>query len=158
MDQKKIGSFLRELRKEKEITQEGLAEILFVSSRTISRWENGNNMPDLDILIEISDFYQIDIRELLDGERKSEKMEKELKDTVLKVADYSNEEKIRITKRMNIMFILGFISSILYFILLFTDRADNFIGGVCLGITLGMMIVGIIITSKYYSKIRSTKK
>lgn len=114
-------------------------------------------MPDLDILIEISDFYQIDIRELLDGERKSEKMEKELKDTVLKVADYSNEEKIRITKRMNIMFILGFISSILYFILLFTDRADNFIGGVCLGITLGMMIVGIIITSKYYSKIRSTK-
>lgn len=39
MDQKKIGSFLRELRKEKEITQEGLAEILFVSSRTISRWK-----------------------------------------------------------------------------------------------------------------------
>ena len=50
MDQKKIGGFLKELRKEKEMTQEQLAEKFNVSSRTVSRWENGNNMPDLDIL------------------------------------------------------------------------------------------------------------
>lgn len=41
MDQKKIGSFLKELRKEKNVTQEQLAEILGVSSRTVSRWETG---------------------------------------------------------------------------------------------------------------------
>ena len=52
MDQQKIGRFLKELRKEKGITQEQLAEQFSVSNRTISRWENGNNMPDLDILRE----------------------------------------------------------------------------------------------------------
>lgn len=62
MDQKKIGVFLKELRKEKELTQEQLAEIVQVSNRTVSRWENGNNMPDLDILIELSDFYEVELR------------------------------------------------------------------------------------------------
>jgi len=41
MDQVKIGSFLKELRKEKNLTQENLAELLNVSNRTISRWETG---------------------------------------------------------------------------------------------------------------------
>jgi transcriptional regulator with XRE-family HTH domain len=50
VDQKKIGWFLKELRKEKEMTQEQIAEQFNVSSRTVSRWENGYNMPDLDIL------------------------------------------------------------------------------------------------------------
>ena len=71
MDQKRIGSFLRELRTEKGLTQEQLAEKLNVSCRTVSRWENGNNMPDLSIIVELADFYDIDIRELLNGERKS---------------------------------------------------------------------------------------
>ena len=48
MDQKKIGGFLKELRNQKGLTQEQLAEQFCVSSRTVSRWENGNNMPDLD--------------------------------------------------------------------------------------------------------------
>ena len=62
MDQVKIGSFLRELRKEKALTQEQLAEKFGVSNRTVSRWENGNNMPDISILIELADFYDIDIK------------------------------------------------------------------------------------------------
>ena len=54
MDQKKIGNFLKELRKEKNITQEDLAEELNVSNRTVSRWENGNNMPDISLLTQIA--------------------------------------------------------------------------------------------------------
>ena len=53
MDQQKIGEFLKELRKEKGITQEQLADKLFVSRRTVSRWETGSNMPDLDVLVEL---------------------------------------------------------------------------------------------------------
>lgn len=87
-----IGEFLKELRKEKELTQQQFAEILNVSNRTVSRWENGNNMPDLDVLIYISDHYEIDLRELLDGERKSEKMNKEFEETILKAVDYTNTE------------------------------------------------------------------
>ena len=67
MDQKKIGQFLKTLRKEKNITQEVLAETLNVSSRTISRWETGNNMPDISLLIELSQFYHVSISEIIDG-------------------------------------------------------------------------------------------
>ena len=100
MDLVKIGKFLQELRKEKGMTQEQLAEQLGVSQRTVSRWETGSNMPDLDILIELSDFYEADLREILRGERKKERMDQELKETVLQVADYSKEEKTRIRRRM----------------------------------------------------------
>ena len=74
MDQKKIGSFLKELRKEKGLTQEQLAELVYVSDRTVSRWETGSNLPSLDILIRISDYYNVELSEILDGERKSGKM------------------------------------------------------------------------------------
>lgn len=92
MDQKKIGSFLRELRNEKNLSQEKLAEEFGVTSRSISRWENGNTMPDISIIIELADFYDVDIREIIHGERKSENMDKELKDTLVTVADYTNNE------------------------------------------------------------------
>ena len=158
MDQQKIGQFLRECRKEKGITQEQLAEMLGVTNRSVSRWENGSNLPDLDILIEMADYYDVELRELLDGERKSAKMDKELEETVLKVAEYSNEDKIKLTKRMHLLFIGGFVAAVTYMILLFTDRSDNFLGGLCLGITFGMMIVGVLMTSKYAAKIRTYKR
>ena len=157
MNQKKTGEFLKQLRKEKNLTQEQLAEKFLVSGRTVSRWETGSNMPDLSVLVELADFYDVDIREIIDGERKSENMDKELKDTVLKIAEYSNEDKLKVTKRMHLLFIGGFIAAVIYMALLFTERADNFLGGMCLGITFGMMIVGMIITSKYAAKIREAK-
>lgn len=157
MDQKKTGEFLKQLRKEKGLTQEQLAEKFFVSGRTVSRWETGSNMPDLSILVELADYYDVDIREIIDGERKSEKMDKELKDTVLKIAEYSNEDKLKVTKRMHLLFIGGLIAAVTYMVLVFTDRADNFLGGMCLGITFGMMIVGVIMTSKYAARIREVK-
>ena len=92
MDQKKIGLFLKTLRKEKNITQEVLAETLNVSSRTVSRWETGSNMPDISLLVELSEFYQVSIPEIINGERKSEKMNQETKDTAMKMAEYSKNE------------------------------------------------------------------
>ena len=123
MDQQKIGQFLRECRKEKGITQEQLAEMLGVTNRSVSRWENGSNLPDLDILIEMADYYDVEL-----------------------------------TKRMHLLFIGGFVAAVTYMILLFTDRSDNFLGGMCLGITFGMMIVRVLMTSKYAAKIRTYKR
>ena len=80
MNQKNIGSFLKILRKEKNLTQEQLAEQFNVSSRTVSRWETGSNMPDLSLLVELADFYNVDIREIIDGERKSEIMNRRKRD------------------------------------------------------------------------------
>ena len=100
MNQKKTGEFLKQLRKEKGLTQEQLAEQFYVSGRTVSRWETGSNMPDLAILVELADYYNVDIREIIDGERKSEIMDNETKDTLLKVAEYTEEEKNKLKKKM----------------------------------------------------------
>lgn len=92
MDQIKIGAFLKELRKEKELTQEQLAEKLNVSSRTVSRWETGSNMPDIGMLVEIADFYDVSIPEIMIGERKSKTMNQETRDTAVALAEYSRNE------------------------------------------------------------------
>ena len=110
MDSQKIGAFLRVLRKEKNLTQEQLAEILNVSGRTVSRWETGINMPDLSIMIELADYYDIDVKELLNGERKSE-MDKELKETLKTVAEYTDEQKKAAVKASNYGFVTIFIIS-----------------------------------------------
>lgn len=107
MNQQKIGVFLKELRKEKGLTQEQLAEQINVSNRTVSRWENGNTMPDLSILVELADFYGVDIREIINGERKSEIMEKDLKETLVKVSEYTNLKKEEKKKKLNHYFMLG---------------------------------------------------
>ena len=88
MDQIKIGAFLKELRKEKELTQEQLAEKLNVSGRTVSRWETGSNMPDISMLVEIAAFYNVSIPEIIRGERKSENMDQETRETAVAMAQY----------------------------------------------------------------------
>ena len=107
IDQMKIGKFLKELRKEKELTQEQLAEKFGVSSRSVSRWENGNTMPELGILVELAEYYGVDIKEIIDGERKSESMNQEEKETLRKVADYTETEKQLVVRRKCIVTFVG---------------------------------------------------
>ena len=65
MEEKNIGKFISKLRKEKELTQEELGNILGVSSKTISKWECGNSVPDINILKEISKYFKISIENLV---------------------------------------------------------------------------------------------
>lgn len=123
MNQQKIGVFLKELRKEKELTQEQLAEQFNVSNRTVSRWENGNTMPDLSILVELADFYSVDIREIIDGERKSEIMDKDLKETLVKVTEYTDLKREEKKKKLNHYFMLGG----LCFLIVICDRQFSFL-------------------------------
>ena len=69
MDQIKTGKFIATLRKEKELTQEQLGEKLGVTNKTISRWENGNYMPDIEMLSILSKEFDVSINELISGER-----------------------------------------------------------------------------------------
>ena len=110
MDQMKTGGFLKTLRKEKNLTQEQLAERLGVSGRTVSRWETGNNMPDISLLVEIVDFYDVSIPELIDGERKSENMNEEVREVVDKMADYAGTEKASMIKNIRNISFLGVFS------------------------------------------------
>lgn len=162
MDQKKFGHFLKELRKEKGITQEQLSETLGVSNRSISRWENGVNMPDFDLVIELANYYNVSMEELLDGERRIDMIDKKEEKTLLKVADYNNSEKMAFSRRLNLLFIVGVIAFIIYMILdsmgLASTGAYEYIADFALGLVLGILLTGVLYTSRYITKIKAFKQ
>lgn len=69
MNQEKIGKFIGEVRKEKNMKQSDLAELLGTTSKTVSRWETGKYMPDLSLFVEISEILGVTLNELMLGER-----------------------------------------------------------------------------------------
>lgn len=90
MDTKKIGSFLAQLRHEKKLTQEQLGEIIGTTNKTISRWENGNYLPPVEALQQLSKYYNISINEILSGQRLTETQYKEKAEVNIKKALTSN--------------------------------------------------------------------
>lgn len=157
MDQQKIGTFLKQLRQERQLTQENLAEIMCVTNRSVSRWENGVNLPDLPTLIQLADFYGVELRELLDGERKPDAMntpetKSATEETARKVADYSNDVMEKVTHRFHYMYLISIATVLIYLVMNHFDFSGSpvlqGIQGACLGIGLGMLIVGAIFTSK----------
>ena len=122
MDLERIGACLRDLRQEKGMTQEQLAEQLNVSQRTISRWETGSNMPDLGVLLQLADFYRVDLRALLNGEKLKKTMSEETKETVQKMVIFNYEkqklERGKKTKRIRIWAMVYLIASVLNYLAL----------------------------------------
>ena len=78
---------LQELRKSKGLTQEELAEILYVSRTAVSKWESGRGYPNIDSLKEISKFFEVTIDDLLSGERLIDIAEKENKSNIRNMCD-----------------------------------------------------------------------
>lgn len=72
LNQEKTGKFIAEVRKEHNLTQKQLAEALGVTDKAISKWECGRSMPDNSILIELCQVLEINVNELLSGEKLSE--------------------------------------------------------------------------------------
>lgn len=116
MDQIKFGKFLSSLRNEKQLTQEQLAEKLHVGSKTISKWECGNTLPDFEMLISISKEFDISLYELSECEKIPKTKIK--KEELLKVIDKAHLKKISRKKRLIfitiILLIIISLASILY--------------------------------------------
>ena len=162
MNQKKIGSFLKELRKEKGITQEEFAENLNVSGRTVSRWETGVNMPDISLLVDIAEFFNVSIPEIINGERKSEIMEKEVKEVAEAMSNYAGAEKSVILKRVKLISIIGLISLVIGLVM----EAINYdsmipiyecMKGTCLGFGVGALATMVLYTTGILEKIKNRK-
>ena len=163
MDQKKVGSFLRELRKEKQLTQEQLAERFGVTSRSVSRWETGSNMPDLSILVELADFYDVDIKDIIDGERKGEDMNKEEKERLQLVADYAETEKNTLLMRLRIFSIVGLISLIAGLTMMVISRDNNlpiydYLMGALMGGAIGALLVAVFYSTGVLENMRKRKR
>ncbi len=102
MDVKKIGVFLAELRKEKGWTQEQVGQRLGVTNKTVSRWENGNYMPPVEMLLEQSKLYHVSVNEILSGQHLTETEYFEKAEENMKAAlesSFSLKEKIVYFKR-----------------------------------------------------------
>ena len=102
MNQEKIGKFIAELRKEKNMTQQELADKLGVTDRAISHWENGRRLPDYSLLKDLCDILLISINELFSGERISKEDYKKKADenlmSALENSSFSLQEKIKYYK------------------------------------------------------------
>ena len=163
MNQKKIGSFLKELRKEKGITQEEFAENLNVSGRTVSRWETGVNMPDISLLVDIAEFFNVSIPEIINGERKSENMNEEIKETVLKLSDYTETINQKIKGKLFVLTVIAIIGTIAFVIIEFTglDTPGSVyerVASAGLGLDCGMLIVLAMYLSGLLGKIKARRE
>lgn len=104
MEQIKIGKFIAELRKNKNMTQEQLGEKLGVSSKTISKWENGRGMPELSTLKPLSEELCVSINEILSGEKiEKEVYQEKLEENIVSTIDYANK---KMEKQRNLLSIL----------------------------------------------------
>lgn len=160
MNQQKVGEFLKTLRSQKSITQAELAEVLGVSNRSISRWENGTTMPDFDLVIELAKYYEVEVGEILDGERK-DNMDRKTEETMLKIADYNNVEREFFSKRMCIMFAASILGMGVFAVIdiLGLERTQPYatIVSIVVGFVLGTLFTGLVYASRYITKLKASR-
>ncbi len=155
MNQEKIGKFIAQCRKEKNFTQQELAEKLGVSDRTIGNWENGRNMPDYSILKELCNTLDIDVNEFLSGEKieKNEIQTHSIENLDLILKEYYNMKKQKnIFKYIAITIGIMVISLIVFFSFIFV-----FMGGlnkeeVTTDVKKYQEVIGVNANSKYKDK------
>lgn len=113
MDIEKIGQFIKELRKEKNISQNELSEEIHVTRQAISAWENGKAVPDSDILLILSSYFNVSINEILLGKRLTS--DEGLENLTLQLIDDHNK-KIRKIKKLIISLSTTIILSLVIFL------------------------------------------
>ena len=133
MDQVRIGAFIALLRKQKGLTQEALGEKLGVTNKTVSRWENGNCMPDIEMLQLLSGLFGVSINELLSGQRLSDgEFRKKADENIIAAAKpgiFSFEERKAYFKRkwlkdhVSLLVLLGLIFLAALAIPIYTNKA-----------------------------------
>ena len=107
----------------------------------------------------LADYHGVELRELLDGERKDKNMNRELEETVVKVADYSNQEKQKFARRMCILFLIGTALFTLYLVWYAAGMPPRWEGpaSCALGFAYGMMLAGILYTSGRMARFKALK-
>ncbi len=149
MNQLVTGKFISLKRKQKNLTQEQLAEKLGVSNKTISKWETGKCMPDYSIVKSLCEELGVTVAELMDGELSEEKS----------VRTYDDEQILDLLRRTQelekqknllygiMLFVMGIALGALSHTIGGSDFKD-FVSGLLLGLSIGEMLVGIYIVGK----------
>ena len=149
MDQQITGKFIAYKRKEKNLTQEQLAEKLGVSNKTVSKWETGKCMPDYAVVKNLCKELEITVAELIDGEAAEEKS----------VRVYDDEQIVELLKRTQelekqknliygVMLIVMGIALQALSHTLGGSGVKDFFSGLLLGISIAEMLAGVFVVGK----------
>lgn len=117
MNQEKIGKFIAECRKEAGFTQASLGEKLGITDRAVSKWENGKSMPDISIMMELCELLNINVNELLTGERLS--MENYKLKAEENLLELQKQEELNNKKLLMLETVIGYSSSIAFLVMIF---------------------------------------
>lgn len=160
MDLNKISKFIRKKRKELGITQDELAEKLFVTEKAISRWETGRGTPDISLLLPLSKELKIDVSELLNGEEN-----KKCKNDVEQLIEYNEitkANKYNVQFKLTIFFYILSILSFLFYLRFEYDpniEVNYFIRLLIIVIASIFVIIGNkIYSNNYVEKLEDKKK
>lgn len=106
MDQLKIGKFIAQMRKEKGLTQRELADKLFISDKTVSKWECGNGLPEISLMMPLCEILGITVNELLTGKRlASSEYQQNAEENIMKLIKEKNEVKFRLIIEAAVVFL-----------------------------------------------------
>ena len=158
-----LAEKIMKLRKQQGWSQEDLAIRLDISRQSVSKWESGSNMPDISLLAELADFYDVSIPEIIDGERKSENMNEEVKETVLKLSDYTETINQKIKGRLFVLTVIAIIGMIAFVIIevMGLDTPGSIyerVASAGLGLDFGVLIVLAMYLSGFLGKIKARRE
>ncbi len=149
MDQIKIGNFIQEKRKEKNITQLELAERLGITDRAVSKWENGICLPDAGTMPELCSILDISINDLFSGEEVDMKNnEKKLEENLLEMTKAKEE---RDKQLLHVEYVVGLISIIVFIILVLLASyapMKDWVRFVIIGVTTAAIILVALVLLK----------
>lgn len=145
MDQIKIGTFIAQERRQKGYTQRELAERLGISDKTISKWETGNGFPEISLLLPLCAELEINVNELLSGERLSERdYQKKAEENMMNLVQEAQESKKKIILS-GMVAALTVVAAMPLFLLSGLLILDDWIRGMLIAIGSIVLIVGILI-------------
>ena len=149
MNQMATGKFISQKRKQKNLTQEQLAEKLGVSNKTVSKWETGKCMPDYSVVKTLCDELEITVAELMDGEKSEEKSvrtydEEQIMDLLKKTQNLEKQKELL----YGILLIVMGIALQALSHTLGGSNVKDFFSGLLLGISIAEMLVGIYVVGK----------
>ena len=152
MDQLAIGKFITRKRKEKNLTQEQLAEQLNISNKTVSKWETGKCMPDYSVIKNLCEVLEITISELMDGEEEKESIRSYDEEQTLELLRRVQElERQKNTLYGMLLIVMG-IAMLAIAQTLGGSAVRDFFAGLFLGMSIAEMLVGVYVVGKGIAK------
>jgi len=127
MNQEKIGKFIAELRKQKKLTQEELAEELGITKNAVSKWERGLGLMDLSLLMPLSQILGVSVTEILSGEKiNKDEIKSKSEEVLIDTLDYSSKEIKNLEKNKLLTILSTILITIILIILIDTFQAIIF--------------------------------